>query len=260
MQKYNHKKLQNSKLRKLKIIGILFIFVFIILFGFLGFLIFKVFTLEKFSYVNNDDGNVEIIIIDALKDKYTKSLINKDFIVESSRNYGQYEIGKLWILGQKDGTKGKLITETIAKNFSIPVYLWKDGKSSNLNLFQKIKSILVYSKLTEYDYTLKTTSTPDSFLVNFIDSKTELIFPKLELVDLTGSSHLAENLANILGIYGVKVISYFKGYDEGLDCEVSGVNKYLVKIVEQIFSCRKSHDDVNVDLRIRIGKVFAERF
>lgn len=260
MQKYKRKKIQNSKLKKFKILGVFFIFLFIILFGFLGFLIFRVFTLEKFAYVNNKDGDVEIIIIDAPKDKYTKLLINKGFIVESSRNYGQYEIGKLWILGQKDGTKGKLVTETIIKNFSIPVYFWKDGKSSNLNLFQKIKSVLIYNKLTDYDYTLKTTNTPDSFLVNFIDSKTELSSPKLELVDLTGNSHLAENLVNILAIYGVKTTSYLKGYDEKLDCEVSGVNKYLVKIVEQIFSCQKSSSNVDVDLRIRIGKVFADRF
>lgn len=263
MQKSRYKKYKLKKQKSLKanrLLNIIILLTVVISFLILIFGFWKIQTLKKFAYVNNNDGNVEIIFIDALRDKYIKSLINKDFIVQSSRNYGQYEIGKLWILGQKDGTKGKLITETVTKNFSIPIYLWKDGKSSNLNLFQKIKSVLVYNKLTEYDYTFKTINTPDSFLVNFIDSKTELSYPKLELVDLTGSNHLAEKLANILAIYGIKITSYSKGYDKGLDCEVGGIDKDLVEIASKIFSCQKKLDDGGVDLKIRIGKIFAERF
>ncbi|HLD91904.1 MAG TPA: hypothetical protein VI795_00760 [Patescibacteria group bacterium] len=257
-KKLKEKRLKGKKNKKV----LVFATVALLFFLFLSFIffIFKLQSLKKFAYVSNKDGNVEIIIVDSQKDKYLKMLISKDFNLESSRNYGQYEIGNLWILGQKDGFKGKLIAETVTKNFSIPIFLWKDGRSSNLNLLQRLKSIIVQKELTEYDYVLKTVNTPDTVLVNFIDSEMEFVSPKLEMVDLTGSNSLAKNIVNILGVYGVKTTSYSKGYDENLDCEVSGFNQYLVDTVVKIFSCEKKEKDVNVDLRIRIGKVFADRF
>ena len=266
MQKSNHRLLSRGKRQGEKRIKNKRIFIYglvtflIFLFMLIVLMIFKMQTLEKFAYVNNSDGNVEVVVIDSTKDKYLKILIDKDFTVESSRNYGQYRIGNLWILGRKDGTYGKLVAETVTKNFAIPIYLWKDGRYSNLNLLQIIKSIFVKNQLFDYDYTLKTTNTPDSVLINFINSEADSSSSKLEIVDLTGSSNLAENIVNILGVYGVKATSYSKGYDENLDCEVSGSNRDLVDVVSKIFSCQKKSDNKETDLRIRIGKVFAGRF
>lgn len=274
MRKYSQRlsRVKRHKEKRIKSVKNKRIFVFWLVLSlistliFFVFLIFKIQTLKKFAYVNNNGGNVEVIVIDSQKDKYLKILIDKDFNVQSSRNYGQYKIGNLWVLGQKDGFKGKLVAETVTKNFAIPIYLWKDGRYSNLNLFQAIKSSIVQKQLFEYDFTLKNINTPDSVLINFASddsfllSETDVTLPKLEIVDLTGGSNLAENIVNILGVYGVKATSYSKGYDENLDCEIGGFNKTLVDVVSKIFSCQKKLDDGGADLRIRIGKAFVDRF
>lgn len=258
VKRHKEKRIKNVKNKRILVFWLVLFLISALIF--FVFLIFKIQTLKKFAYVNNSDGNVEVIVIDSQKDKYLKILIDKDFNVQSSRNYGQYKIGNLWVLGQKDGLRGKLVAETVTKNFAIPIYLWKDGRYSNLNLFQVIKSSIVQKQLFEYDYTLKTTNTPDGVLINFANSETELTSPKLEIVDLTGTNNLAENIVNILGVYGVKATSYSKGYDENLDCEIGGFNKTLVDVVSKIFSCQKKLDDGEADLRIRIGKAFADRF
>jgi hypothetical protein len=264
IKRHKEKRIKSAKNKRIFVFG--FTFFLISALTFFIFLIFKIQTLKKFAYVNNNDNNVEVVVIDSLKDKYIKILIGKDFRVESSRNYGQYKIGNLWILGMKDGFRGKLVAETVTKNFAMPIYLWKDGRYSNLNLLQIIKSLIVQKQLFGYDYTLKTTNTPDSVLINFASddslllSETETVSAKLEIVDLTGSNNLAEIIVNILGVYGVKTTSYSKGYDKDLDCEVGGINKDLVEVVSKIFSCQKELDDGGVDLKIRIGKAFADRF
>ena len=263
VKRHKEKRIKNVKNKRILVFWLVLFLISALIF--FVFLIFKIQTLKKFAYVNNSDGNVEVIVIDSQKDKYLKILIDKDFDVKASRNYGQYKVGNLWILGQKDGYRGKLVAETVTKNFAIPVYLWKDGRYSNLNLFQAIKSSIVQKQLFEYDYTLINTDTSNSVLINFAGddslllSETELSSPKLEIVDLTGSSNLAENIVNILGVYGVKATSYSKGYDENLDCEIGGFNKTLVDVVSKIFSCQKKLDDGEADLRIRIGKAFADR-
>lgn len=253
MRRYKHK--------KPKTIGVFFIFVFIVLFVILGFLIFKVFALEKFVYVNNNNGNAEIIVVDPQRETTSKILIDKDFKLESSRNFGEYKLSSLWILGEKEKYQGKLVSETLVKNFLVPIYLWKDGRFSNLNLYQKIKIYWLKNRSNEYDYQITSKNLSSSILVNFVLSNAFVKLPKAEIEDLTGEKAIAEKISKVLEVLGFKTVDYSKGYDEQLDCEVVGKDKSYVDVIVNIFDCKGIiNKDQSIDLKIRIGKVFADRF
>ncbi|HCR35608.1 hypothetical protein A2130_00785 [Candidatus Woesebacteria bacterium GWC2_33_12] len=236
-------------------------FLLLIALFFLTFLFFKVKTLDKFTYINNKDGNAEIIVVDPLKDDLIKIFIDKNFNLESSRNFGEYKLASLWILGEKEKYNGKLVTETIVKNFNIPVYLWKDGDSTNLNLYQTIKVFWLFDKKNDYDYSLTSKTVKDSILINFVNPYVAQRMPKVRIENLTGENGVAEDVSKILEIIGFKTADYSKGYDEKLDCEVIGSNKNYNEIVSKIFNCQ-SFIDLNqtIDLKIRIGKSFSDRF
>lgn len=253
MRKYN---------LKIKIIKLIMSFVFFLAFVFLAVIFFKVSTLEKFIYVNNKDGNAEIIIVDSKKNNTTKIFIDKDFKLESTRNLGEYKLGSLWILGEKEKYQGKLLSETITKNFAIPIYLWKNEKYSNLNLYQKIKVYLITRRSkNDYDYSLTTKILKDTVLVNFTDPFVADNLPKVRIEDLTGGYGQVNIISKILNIIGFKTVDYFKGYDEKLDCEVIGKNKLYNKIVANIFTCEDKIDlNKPWDLELRVGKIFADRF
>lgn len=254
MRKYKHRKKLNSHWPLA--ISLLSFLAFI----FLAFIFFKVSTLDKYAYVNNNDGNVEIFVIDSKQDKYTKILVNKDRIVDSSRNFGEYKIGNLWTLGQKNGYNGKLISETITKNLLIPISLWKNSKSTNLNIFQQIKSKFIEKRVKDYDYVLSSSQLPESIVTAFTDSEISEKEPNIKIMDLTGNVTSAEKITKILSVYGVKIMSFSKGLDNDLDCEVGGKMNKLVNIVAVNLSCAKIATDEEYDLVIRIGKVFSTRF
>lgn len=250
------KKSKNQKQRSF----IIFTFVFLT-FVFLAFIFFKVATLEKFIYVNNKNGSAEIIISDPQKEAPIKILIDKDFVLESSRNMGEYKLSSLWILGQKEKIDGLLVTETIVKNFGLPIFLWKDGKSSNLNLYQKIKIFSNNFKSDNYDYLLTSKKPNNSILINFTLSDISSYLPKVQIVDLTGSKNIAEKISSTLEVLGFKTVDYSKGYDEELDCEIVGKTKKYTDLVGKIFNCQSVvEENQSIDLKIRIGKIFTNRY
>lgn len=260
MQKYNYRKFQNSKQKKLKIIKVYLVVMFVIIIGFLGFLTFRVITLEKFIYINNKDGNAEIIIVDPQKESPTKMFIDKNFLLKSSRNYGEYKLSNLWILSRKEKTKGRLVAETIVKNFSIPIYYWKDGKQTNLNIFQKLKIIFIKNN-NNYNFILESTSLSDNVLIYFIDNNLYSHGPyKMLMEDMTGDKEISYKLSKILETFGVKTTLFKKGYEKNLECQIGGEKQNLVKIVAKILTCEDIIESESFDLRIRVGKVFIDRF
>lgn len=227
----------------------------------LCFIAYKVLTLERFQFVNNRDDNVEIIVIDNKREDVTKIFIDKNFYVDSSRNFGEYKIGSLWILGRKEKYQGRLVAETITKNFGIPVYLWKDGVSTNLNFFQKIKVLLSNINRGEYDFKLTSRNVKDSILVNFVHPATEGRLPKIRIDDLTGDPEVVNLISKILEVLGFKIVDYSKGFDNSLDCEVIGKSDTYTSILKELFDCKIVVDEnQSIDLDIRIGKVFGDRF
>lgn len=229
------------------------IFVFLA-FGFLSFIFFKVATLDKFIYVNkSEDGSAEII---------TDSFIYKipaDTELESARGYGKYKLSSLWTLSEKDNI-GKLIPETIVKNFSLPVFLWKNGNKSNLNVYQKIK--ITFSKVNRSDeIKINSTKLSNSILIQFINPKLAEITPKIDVEDLTNNLGILEKVSKIIEVLGGKITTNSKGYDANLDCEISGKEMELINIFSSVFGCEKREDKtLSSDLKIRLGVKFAERF
>lgn len=224
------------------------------------FLIFKVLTLDKFIYVNKgDEGSAEIIIIDSTSDRNLKYLVQKDTMLDSARGYGTYKISSLWSLSEKDNN-GKLIPETIAKNYSLPIYLWKDGGRSNLDVFQKIRLLFTPTKKI-IATKIEDTKLPNSILIQFVEPNLTDMTPKIDVEDLTDSFDTLDKVSKVIEVVGGKITSNSKGFDADLDCEIYGKDPKLTHIFSLIFSCHEKNDKtLTSDLKIRLGAKFAERF
>lgn len=248
----------NSLVTLIRFIIIIFVFAL----GLLIFVFFKVATLDKFTYLNktNDDG-AEIIIIDSQNDKLVKLLVPGEVMLDSAHGYGNYKLSSLWKLSEKDKIEGKLVSETILKNFLIPVPLWKNGNSSNLNLFQRIRAVLTEKKTKGYDGTIDSKKISNSILINFVNPTFIDNVPKIDINDLTGDVETATRVSRVVEIIGGKVTSNSKGYDENLDCEVYGGDVQEVRIFALVFDCIEKVEDLgSLDIKIRLGSKFSERF
>ena len=254
MPKFNHKKKQNS--RWPLAVGLLFFLAF----AFLVFIIFKVATVDKFIYVNKTEaGDAEIIIVDSKQSRIIKYLIPFETELDSARGYGKYKISSLWTLSEKNNN-GKLISETIAKNLFLPVYLWKNEVKSNLNIYQKIRVFFNKSN-KNIDLEINSTKLPNSDLIQFVNPEFIEIIPKIEVEDLTNSLNTLDKVSNIIEVAGGKITSNSRGYDADLDCEIYGKKLEVVNIFSNIFSCNSSVDEtLSTDLKIRLGAKFSERF
>lgn len=254
MRRSNHQKKQNIRW------PLAISLVLILALGFLTFLIFRVFTLDKFIYVNKaKEGNAEIVVIDSKNNINMKFKIDKDTQFQSARGYGEYKLSSLWLLSEKEGLGGSLVSESLVKNMYLPIYLWKDGKKSNLNLTQKIKSFLSESKISSYEAVLTFDSIPSSVYINFTDSNLNTDDLKVEVQDLTGEIGTIDQVSKLIEVSGAKITSNTKGYDSNLDCEVSGDAFKLVDLMSKILNCKKI-DSNNKGMILRLGAKFAERF
>lgn len=244
------------KLRRF--IAILFITTILLI----GIVSYKLFTIEKFIYINRTKSNdAEIIIVDPLQDKMTKYLVTADTEMNSARGYGNYKLSSLWALSEKDEIRGKLITETILKNYSLPVFLWRNESKSNLSFLQKLKTHFINNKKSDNRLIIGSRKISNSILINFVEKDFVDITPKIDLEDLTGSLNTVENISRTIEIIGGKIASNSKGYEENLDCEIIGKNSKTMQIFVDIFSCDSNIDDsINTDLKIRLGAKFAKRF
>jgi len=246
----------NSKIKGQKLkVKVIYIFVLILflVFSFLIFIFFKVVTLEKFIYVNKaSDGSAEIIS-DSFKYK-----IPADTELESARRYGKYKLSSLWQLSEKDEVGGKLITETIVKNYSLPVFLWKDKNKSNLNIYQKIQ-VFFNGKKKNIDFIISSSKIPSSILIQFVDPTFIEVTPKIDVYDLTGSLNTLDRVSKIIEVMGGKITSNSKGYDENLNCEILSNDLKLARIFANILDCKVLESDSST-LRIKLGAKFVDRF
>ncbi len=265
MRRFNYRKsIKGTKsIKSNRSIKIFFVLLIFILLGYFVFLIFRVLTLDKFIYVNKVGvGDAEIIIVDPKADKTIRYLIPAENELDSARSYGNYKLGSLWTLSQKDENEGKLVAETITKNYSLPVFLWKNGKNSNLSLYQKISAFLSRNRFSEYDLKFDSSSNlPNYVFINFVEDQFVQTVPKIEVEDLTGDSTLAEKISKIIETTGGKITSNSKGYDKELDCKIVTKNSKIAKIYLQLFNCELILDkNLNGDLKLSLGAKFAQRF
>lgn len=246
---------------KSKIILTIFLF-FVLIIGLLLFLIFKVFSLDKFIYVSKTSDNLtEIVVVDPKKDKNIIYRIPAGTVLTSSRGLGEYKIESLWILAKKENFEGKLVSESISSNYFIPVYLWKDGLKTNLNIFQRVKVFFSKYQNNNKDLELMSFDLPSSTLIDFIDNDIQEAGLSVELNDLTGDQYVIKYVSSILGNLGTKISTYTKGYEEDFDCEIYGSNTKVVKVIANIFDCKINKEEMTTsDIKIKLGGKFADRF
>lgn len=218
--------------------------------------------MDKFIFVNNHNNDPEIVVVDAKNNKFIKIIVNKNVVVKTTRGYGEYPIGNLWKLGEKNGVGGRLITEAIIKNFSLPLHLWKDNNNTNLNSLQKTWLFLFKNKLSkDADYYITDPGVSKVMQAYFVDKNKENDnFKKAILTDYSTNSFVVNNLSEILQIYNLKTVVSNKSYDKDIDCQVGGKDEYLVNKISNLFSCQISDSNEDLDLVIKIGGAFAQRF
>jgi|CXWL01.1.fsa_nt_gi hypothetical protein len=225
------------------------------------FIYYKVSTLDKFIFVNKtNNGGGEVIVVDSNSDKVIKYQINPDTVLVSARGYGEYKLESLWILGQKEGLNGKLVAESVTTNFLSPVHLWKNGDKSNLNIFQKIKIKSLRTDEISPDKTLDTFNLSNSVLINFINNDIQEKNISVEVEDLTGDQSTINKVSAIIGTLGTKVSGYNKGYDENVDCEISGSDKATINVFADIFDCNIVNNPETNGVKLKLGVKFADRF
>lgn len=81
----------------------------------------------------NDGGDVGVSILDPRLDDFTTLIIPGDTQVEVAENYGTLRIKSVWQLGINEGKKGRLLSESISRNFRFPLSLWSDSDAMSLN-------------------------------------------------------------------------------------------------------------------------------
>lgn len=239
---------------------------------------------DKFSYFSlEENGDVAVFLLDPKLGEKTKITIPADTQVSVSRNYGLLRIKNVWQLGINEKIGGKLMAETITKNFQFPVIYWWNKDNSNISPIDKIKLTLFMKKIksvdendidmakSQYLKKVKLADGDDGYMLvgtmstrltaYFSDTYLEEKNIRISIVDSTGKSGIAENLGAILEVIGGKVVAIErKPVNSDLDCKVGGANDRAIKNVLVLFGCAKTADKSNFDLEIQIGGKFASRF
>lgn len=261
-EKLYHKESKKSKkLAALVVAAILFLFALGALVLYLKFL-----NLQRFVYVEKlNDGSAAVRLIDSKQDKIYEVLIPADTELELSYSLGKYKVANAWILAQKEGYQGTLVSKTITKNYGIPVYLWKDGKASNLSSLQSLKVSLLNKgmvRMSIQSFTADTKSLPYYVLLNFVDPYMAEHNTKLEIEDQSGSYSVTNMLSPVVEAMGAKIVNYSKSDSQNNDyhCYVSGKDKYAVNLFKNVFSCQETTAVEDVDVKLKIGKSFVEKF
>lgn len=90
-------------------------------------------SFDKLSYVFPDpSGNVTIATLDPVSQELIMLTIPGDTEVDVAMNYGTFRIKSVWQLGVDEKLGGSLLVKTVAKNFSMPVFLWGGQDSASL--------------------------------------------------------------------------------------------------------------------------------
>lgn len=88
-----------------------------------------------------EGGDVQVTVFDPVNGEIANILIPGNTEVEVSRRLGVWKLRSVWELGRNEDLGGKLLVETLAKNFRIPVYAWSEEGAMKL-LNPGFKSVL----------------------------------------------------------------------------------------------------------------------
>ena len=85
---------------------------------------------EKLSMViGAPDGGVVVSVLDPQNGEITNIAIPKNTQVESSRELGTWKLRSIWALGVNEKIGGRLLKDTVLKNFKFPVSVWADTRA-----------------------------------------------------------------------------------------------------------------------------------
>ena len=88
----------------------------------------------KPTFVVNDENGAIVSVFDKQQGTITDIVIPGNTQVNVSRQLGTWKLASVWKLGENEKLEGVLLTETIIKNFKIPVNAWRDHLSGRTNL------------------------------------------------------------------------------------------------------------------------------
>ncbi len=233
----------------------------------------------KLAVVIDGGKDVVISLYDSRAGNRTDVVIPGNTQVLTAYGLGTWKLGSLWKLGVDEKIGGSLITRSISKNFSLPVFICWD----NLSLGDKVKTKLfsflnrnskdtIYLKETSYlkktvfldgeSGYLVNTDVPEEVSSLFSDQEEFGSFLKAKITDSTGSYNLANKVGRIIETMGIKVAVISKGSGFEFDCKVVGKNKELVGKVALILGCGQTEtkDSTAFDLEIDLGEKFTQGF
>jgi hypothetical protein len=84
---------------------------------------------SKVAVVVNAREDISVLVFDPKIDQIVDIRIPNSTEVEVARQLGVWKIGSVWELGFNEGLQGRLLAETVTKNFMIPVFGWADAKA-----------------------------------------------------------------------------------------------------------------------------------
>lgn len=253
---------------------------------------------EKIAIATTQGEDVSVIVFDPQEKQIVNLTIPGDTEVNVARNLGLWKIKSVWQLGEDENLSGKLLTETIAKNFSLPIFNYADDstlaflddsflkslknilrkKDSNLNKI-KLLRLMVFAKtaslrkdinLTD-SYVLRkqeliggdvgyviSSNESQRILSYFADSNFRGV--KVVIVNNTGSDKLLEPVSRIIEVLGVKpAITQGKDFEGG--CRVEAKDNLLLKKIASIFNCEsKTSEGLNDEIQIFLGEDFSKIF
>lgn len=118
----------------------------------LGFLFLKFNTrywngVDKISLVYKEkEGDVSVVVSDPVLSEINVLTIPGDTQVDVARSYGNLKIKNVWQLGVNEKIGGKLLTETVTRNFFFPTIFW-DEETTGLEDGNFIKLLkFIFSK------------------------------------------------------------------------------------------------------------------
>ena len=255
---------------------------------------------SKLTLAVNDRNRVLLGVFDPQTSEITTIIIPGSTQVDVSRRLGEMRVSSVWKLGQDENLMGRLLSETITKNFRIPTNYWADGFASGFlgkgsifsALFRKYRTNLSFSdrlrlfffslkvkefKRTEIDLS-KTTFLKEKKLIDgemgyvvnelvpqriMILASDNLIVKrdlKILLTNATGDVNISEDIGRIIEAMGTKIASVENTKKEEIDCVVTGEDKEIVKRFVLLFGCQPKTGRGNFDIEFKFGTKFADRF
>jgi hypothetical protein len=121
-----------------------FVFLSVLLLGFFYFsLQTKYFrSNSKLILTTASSDYVYVSVFDNQQNEITTVLIPANTQVDVARNLGVWKIGSIWNLGKNEKLGGRLLAETIIKNFNAPVSAWTSSRGIGFSQ-GGIKNVLV---------------------------------------------------------------------------------------------------------------------